>query len=432
MAHPASVRCSGKPLAPLFTTFLFCLTLPPGFAVEVRRSLSVAVRLASTSSALNTGIPTNQEISEKWDQMDEFLRIMFTIACKWKHGKDIHGESVEKLQGTPGAKASDMAGIKAGLQQDSLKELKASCGMIVAKGQKRCRQSCADRWNEAMKERSECDDQCVSVYTKFESRCVGKSEDLEKLYAVKQKMADSRNRCYMGYCGKYPSVWMKESEADMQSAVSAACDAKCTAEQITKRCENKWALEADFHRAAVRSQCQGESAVSKCFEGKKGTASSEHETCASNGKATCDSQYADCQAKGKTDSTFKEAEGFCADRKKLCNEQVDARCLKEHDAALNDAKAACESGADAEFKTCEDTKLKDLGTASVTECEGKLGKTCPEDCASQCKVPEMAKCLQDLSGTDPAEAFCDDFWRLLHESSEVDPMTGNPIVLLAH
>ena len=30
------------------------------------------------------------------------------------------------------------------------------------------------------------------------------------------------------------------------------------------------------------------------------------------------------------------------------------------------------------------------------------------------------------------EMFCSDLWRLLHESSEIDPLTGEPIVLLQH
>merc|ERR1719282_2087499 len=36
-------------------------------------------------------VPSDAEIKKKWDNMDEFLRIMFTMACKWKHGKDVQG-----------------------------------------------------------------------------------------------------------------------------------------------------------------------------------------------------------------------------------------------------------------------------------------------------------------------------------------------------
>ena len=40
---------------------------------------------------------TATEIKAKWDKMDEFLKIMFQIACKWKHGADVRGEAREKL-----------------------------------------------------------------------------------------------------------------------------------------------------------------------------------------------------------------------------------------------------------------------------------------------------------------------------------------------
>ena len=39
-------------------------------------------------------IATPASIHEKYDKMDEFLKVMFTMACKWKHGKDV----LDKMQ----------------------------------------------------------------------------------------------------------------------------------------------------------------------------------------------------------------------------------------------------------------------------------------------------------------------------------------------
>eukprot|EP00932_Pfiesteria_piscicida_P019988 SRR837773.6809.p2 GENE.SRR837773.6809~~SRR837773.6809.p2 ORF type:complete len:299 (+),score=124.41 SRR837773.6809:131-898(+) len=249
---------------------------------------------------------------------------------------------------------------------------------------------------------------------------------------MKVSAETARDQCYNGHCKEFPSVWLKASEAEMAAEVQAQCGQRCTAEQIAQRCETRWTLQADFARGGVKSACAEESGSTACFQRQKGLVSAEHDACSANGKSTCESQFQDCTAKGNTDASHKEAGEFCAERQRLCLEQVDANCLADHKAALAKAQSSCEAEAKVAFDKCEAEAMKAKGDAAKQSCEAELTPKCPEDCAEKCKAAELHSCLAGLqSESDPAEEFCVDFWKLLHETSEVDPVTGDPIVLLA-
>lgn len=376
-------------------------------------------------------IATPEEIHAKWDKMDEFLKIMFTMSCKWKHGKDVNGLAAEKLKNGE-ISGDEVDEFKAGVQAKNLQGVKDACGMIVANGKKSCRQGCADQWGNKMEKRNECDTSCVSAYKKFELRCAGKAANLEKVYEMKLNAAAARKQCYEGHCDGFPTVWMKEDAAGMEEERTKQCENQCTEEKIKVQCRQKWQLEADFVAGDVTQECFDESKAKQCYEDKKSTAGTDQETCSSDGKATCEEQHAQCEADGKTSETFKSAADFCADRKKMCEEQVVSKCLSEHKAALEKAQKDCEAE-DAEFmKTCQSEKMEAKETEASEKCVADKTPKCPETCAAKCPVDKLEGCLKNLeSEGDVAKDFCEDFWSLLHESSEVDPVTGNPIVLLS-
>jgi len=285
-----------------------------------------------------------------------------------------------------------------------------------------------------MEKRNDCDKKCVKAYDNFERSCSTKAASLEKVYSMKVKMATAREQCYQGWCEEFPSAWMKADAAAMAAEVDTQCGKRCTADKIKARCENKFNLEVDFFRTKIESDChdEGKDTVDTCYKTKADAAGTKSDTCESTGHGTCDTQFSECKTKGETDKSHKSAEEFCVGRQKMCKEQVTKSCVSDHKAEIEKAKDDCEAEAKTDAKTCFDKALETKEKDEVAKCEGDLTPKCPEDCKKKCDTEKMGQCLANLeSDTDPAEEFCKDFWRLLHESSEVDPITGNPIVLLS-
>lgn len=127
----------------------------------------------------------------------------------------------------------------------------------------------------------------------------------------------------------------------------------------------------------------------------------------------------------------KDGKAFCDDRKNLCEEQVDENCLADHKKGLESAQKKCEDADSDRQNKCESEELGKLKEESMTKCRKDKTPKCEDDCKGKCNVEGLTGCLANLkSNHDATEDFCKDFWRLLHESSEVDPVTGTPIVLL--
>lgn len=407
--------------------------------------MALAWAPASEGVSLRSGVRKNQslalvaadpadpkDIHEKWDKMDEFLGIMFTMACKWKHGKDVHGLAAEKLKEGEVDGADGYNDYVAKTQAENVKGLTVACGNIVAVGKKKCRQGCATRWNEKMGKRDGCDEKCVSVYDTFETSCKSKVDNLDKVYNQKNERKAAQKQCYKGFCEPFPMVWMKAEESEMKDEVKTQCENRCTDDAIKSGCQKKWALEVDFIIAEVGSKCAEESGVSKCFDSKKESIDSDYKKCKSDTEKSCGDDYKTCKDKGNTDNTFKDAKAFCDDRKKMCLKQADEKCIDENKANLDKAQKGCEETADKALTKCKEDTLKEKEEKAEKKCISETTPTCKDDCAAKCQVGKMNKCLDTLSQKDdPTKMFCQDFWRLLHESSEVDPVTGNPIVLLA-
>jgi len=415
-----------------FVLVLAALRAVPGYCRSLRKGSS----LRSTGRTVNLAVAVRNEsvseIHEKWDKMDEFLKIMFTIACKWKHGKDINGAAAEKLKNGE-LEPDEVDGYKKELQADNLQAIVQACGKMTAVGKEKCRSGCGERWGKAMEQRSECDGKCVTVYDRFGTTCKDKAENLEKVYEMKLSQTTARKRCYEGFCPKLPTVWMNEPGATMDAERDTQCDQYCTPEKIELACQNKWQLEVDFVKSDITSSCFGEGKVKECFDEKKTTASSTQTECSDGGKAECSTQFESCKTDGKTDSTeFKEAEEFCTERRKMCESQVVDRCLKEFNTALDTAQKECESGDSDAMATCQDEKLAAAEKDAMSECTTERTPTCVNDCKDDCNTDKLGECLTNLkSDLNPTQDFCEDFWNLLHSSSEVDPLTGDPIVLLA-
>jgi len=270
----------------------------------------------------------------------------------------------------------------------------------------------------------------VTVYTNFEKSCMSKADNLEKVYAQKNSKAAGQKQCYEGLCKEFPMVWMKADEKAMKEEVETQCESRCTDDNVKAGCQKKWALEVDFMHSDVASACAEKSGVSKCFDKKKEATSADYDKCKADSKASCDKDFSDCSAKAKDQD--KNAQGFCDERKKLCQKQADEKCLDENKAALGQAKRQCEKEASSSFDKCKDDALGKKQEAAMKECIAERGPKCKGDCKGKCQVEKMNKCLlMHKNDGDPGQMFCKDFWNLLHSSSEVDPITGNPIVLLS-
>merc|ERR1711879_745667 len=184
------------------------------------------------------------------------------------HGKDVNGAAAEKLQSGELA-PSEVEEYKKGLQEDNVQAMKQACGKMTAMGKANCRLGCGDKWGEAAEKRSECDDKCVEDFSKFETSCVGKTADLEKIYKMKLKAAGARKQCYDGFCASFPTVWSQENTAAMADELNARCAAQCTDESIEISCRKKWQLEVDFKKSSITQQCFDQGGTKACFDEKK-------------------------------------------------------------------------------------------------------------------------------------------------------------------
>merc|ERR1740117_1006146 len=181
------------------------------------------------------------------------------------------------------AKKGYIAEVKK-LEAASVGGLKRSCGMMVAEGTKTCREGCATSWNaKSAFQRDNCDDKCVKVYQNFERSCKDKVDNLGMVYDAKREKEAAQDLCYRGHCSEFPSVWMKEDAAGMQTRVDEVCGAKCTstegAAHLEKVCEGKWAEKVGDRKAEHKSTCSESTTAKTCMATKTETISGEYDTC---------------------------------------------------------------------------------------------------------------------------------------------------------
>lgn len=389
--------------------------------------------------------PKPADTKAKWEKMDDFLGTMFTMACKWKHGKDVAGAAAEKLKNGDVKGADGYAAEVKDIQAGNVKGLQKACGLIVSEHLKACREGCATRnsgigftkiagqYSDGTAERrNECDKKCVSTYNTFEMRCASQADNLKRVYDQVSSKAGAQKQCYEGHCKAFPMVWMKSDDKAMKDEVKKQCEKRCTDKNVKAGCQQKWAAEIDFVSAKVNSDCAEASGVSECIDGKKGDVSGKYKSCQSDSKKDCESAHKKCTTDGNADKNFKDAKGFCDDRKTMCLEQANEKCQKENKANLAEAEGECKAKASKELTKCQDDTLAKLEKDSEKKCIAKRGPTCKKDCNASCEVGKMKTCLAALkTKDDPGKMFCKDLWGLLHGTAEVDPVTGDPISLLS-
>lgn len=382
----------------------------------------------SRDSSSSVEHPSAQDTSEKWGKMDDFLSAIFSIACSWKHGEDIDSEVHSMIDdGHIKADKDEIEKAKKDIQKENMLGLARACGSTVAVGKGKCRQGCSRRWGKAMHNRTACDGKCVKSYDNFEKDCKSKVGNLENVYELEMKATEARRHCFEGHCAEFPTIWTK-SESQREGALSSVCSNRCTDEQIAARCENRWILQVDFKRSAVRAKCSGENEIRTCFDKKKAEHSTAYDTCVSDGNGACDTQHQDCKEK-----SGEQGDGFCKSRKSECTEQVSKNCLGEHKNSLETAQEKCEHDAALSLDACESDALTKKRDEEIAKCKAELAPKCDSDCHKACGLSKMGQCLKRLeSNHDPSQEFCEDLWRLFRDSSDVDPITGDPIVLLSH
>jgi len=308
--------------------------------------------------------------------------------------------------------------------------------MIVAKGEKSCRESCAERLgtmdSKVMKERMKCDRSCIVNYASFEKSCLNKADELQEVNKIKQKMAKAKKACYEDHCHDFPTVWLKAKD-DQADEVDKQCDTGCKEDRIRTKCEKKFALEIDFTMSKIKTECNGESELSTCIGDHKSDADTDESDCKADFESSCGDDFKSCNKDGNTAKGDKSGAEFCDERKKKCEEQGGERCLKEHDSKMKEGEEECEEEDDDRQQECVEEKVETERETFVDKCVADTEPTCDNDCHEKwCNTDKMNTCLDNLGSTsDVTEEFCTDFWHLLHESSAVDPETGNPIVLLS-
>ena len=77
---------------------LYCVVLCCGVLFCTRAATTPRDAASPTPYPSASVDATVEGFEEKWDKMDEFLKVMFTMTCKWKNGKDVSGAAAEKLK----------------------------------------------------------------------------------------------------------------------------------------------------------------------------------------------------------------------------------------------------------------------------------------------------------------------------------------------
>jgi len=404
----------------------------------LRSALLAAIVVPNADATLLRGLneakpASPDEIKKKWDKMDDFLETMFVMACSWKHGKDVDGKAGHALE-EDDIEPKELHDYKGKLQAENVVGVKRACGMITSKGEASCRESCAKRLGtmdaKVMKERMKCDRQCITSYASFESSCLNKADELQEVNKIKQKMAKAKKACYEDHCHDFPTVWLKAKD-DQADEVDKQCDVGCKEDRIKAKCEKKFALDIDFTMSKLKTECQGESELDSCIGDHKSDADTDESDCQDSGKSDCDSDFDTCKSRAK--GTDKTAMEFCDQRKKKCLNQLDDTCLEAHEKMMKTGEKECEDEDDDRQKECVQEKVDDEAKTFVDDCVKETEPKCDEECHDEwCNTKEMNTCLDNLGSTSELTGeFCTDFWHLLHESSAVDPETGNPIVLLS-
>jgi len=147
----------------------------------------------------------NPEIKKKYDALGDVFGIMFVIACRAKHSKDVKGEAKAILEARDDKWNWDgyLEEMKK-IQKDNIGDLKETCGQIPAKGLPKCRGGCADHHGDNFATRSACDSKCVKKFKDFESECHDKAEMLGNVYDVELGKLNSYQSCAALHCPDYP------------------------------------------------------------------------------------------------------------------------------------------------------------------------------------------------------------------------------------
>merc|ERR1719359_2773515 len=136
---------------------------------------------------------------------------------------------------------------------------------------------------------------------------------------MQQDNSRAKKQCLDGFCGKFPTVWLKNKPDDMKKERDKQCKENfCSKKAIEVSCRKKWLLKVDFEEADITKKCFDEGKVKECFDEKKTKAGEEQIKCDEDGTETCGTDADKCEEKSKADNTFKEAKEACAERKKMC------------------------------------------------------------------------------------------------------------------
>jgi len=305
------------------------------------------------------------------------------VACRSKHQKDVHGLAAHTLKKDE-LTLDEFNDLKKEIQAKNLVELKQACGMIVAQGEKKCRSGCATSFNAKMELRNECDGKCVQSYKNFEAGCLSKAKDLETVYEAEMKKQMAMQKCFTDHCEHFPTVATLEDEEKQKEEVDKRCEDYCDEEKVSIRCEGKVRFDAGFWGGAIKDTCWGKEDLKGCLDEKK---------------------------------------------KDL---NPDDMKPEEYKASLTKAKTECEKSADESMKKCEAEEYKKREEDAQKECEETSAPKCDKDCHKLCEVERMNNCIGKLNTEvkDATQDYCTEMWKFIHETSEKDPATGMPIVLL--
>jgi len=229
--------------------------------------------------------------------------------------------------------------------------------------------------------------------------------------------------CYTAFCNEFPSVWVKNSEENMNISMDASCNQLCTTKSVKNGCDQKWAAEVSSKTLDIALACNENNSVAlkQCFDESNTESTTKYTDCKTNTNTTCTNAFNNCTVEATNASTE-----FCHERKKVCEDQSNSKCLSENKESLDAGKANCTQVNHNAVALCKTEGLNTTMTNDMNSCMNTRMPACQTGCHDKCKVYEMNQCLAQGKQGDFGVQFCEDFWLMLHASSEVDQVTGDP------
>jgi len=378
-------------------------------------------------------------VVEKYTKAESVSELLFTMACKAKHKNDIDGKARDKAKDEKFTE-EEFSGYVKKLQDKNLAKMKEACEVVNNKANIQCRSDCTTRWAAGGSftlplKKTQCLDTCKTKHDNWGAECKDRIGELTDVYIAEQGNLANTKKCQQIHCKDFPQVLvMKDDEA--KDAKKEGCKEQCTEKQIKAKCAKRWALAADTARVVFQDECRKETkegTLEPCKDDGTKEADDKKKKCTDDGKKKCDDDHKKCMDEGKAageDSMIgANADSICGVRKKVCQDQVAAKCMKGHKKHLEKMTKDCLKEHKEEMKKCIDEKMDGKEDEYKKKCLKDVKPTCKEDCMKRCSISDTRKCVKDMieQSFGVTQKYCQKLWRWVFDSEQYDKYTMDPI-----